>query len=144
MGWLIGALLLLASCSHSSEEDRLLGTWEGTMPLPATGEPIPISYSFRADGLTVVVGLGPDRTVTEWEQWEVHAEDRGDLILHVHRADQRVFATLARFVDGDELLLWDLGTDIATAAHVRRVAGPGERGAGEGSGPTAGGTGGGG
>ena len=134
------ALLVSVACSHSNEEDRLLGTWEGTLPLPATGEQVPISYTFQPESLTVVVGLGPDRTVTQWERWEVHAEDRGDLILHIHRADNRVFSTLVRFLDGDELLLWDLGTNTSTAAHVRRVMAEttdteaGSGGAGEGSG----------
>lgn len=126
---------LLPACSHTGEEERIAGYWEGTLPLPTTGEALPIAYDFHSgDGLTVTIGLGDNRTVTQWTSWEVHSETEGDLVLHIHRADGRVFATLARYTDDGGLMLWDLGTEEGTAAHVRRVERP--EGAGDGSGST--------
>ncbi len=133
------SLVLLASCwmacSHTGEEDRLVGVWEGILPLPATGEELPIAYDFRSDGLTVTVGIGENRTVTEWVSWEVHSAEGGNIVLHIHRSDGRVFASLARRSGENELILWDLGTDESTAAHVRRVSQANEaRSAGAGTG----------
>jgi hypothetical protein len=137
-GFLLASALLAGACSHASQESRLLGYWEGTLPAPATGQPLPISYDFRPDGLTVTVGLGPNRTVTHWPHWEVSGEDHGDLVVQIVREDQRVFATLARPLDHDQLMLWDIGTEESTAARVRRVQRPpgleAEHATGEGSG----------
>jgi hypothetical protein len=119
---LVGALL--CGCSHTGEEERLAGYWEGALPLPTTGDALPIAYDFRAgDGLTVTVGLGDNRTVTEWDRWEVHSADGGDLVLYIYRGDGRVFSTLVRHTSEGGLILWDPGTEESTAAHVRRVGG---------------------
>jgi hypothetical protein len=117
---LVWALFSLA-CNHSSERDRLIGYWEGTLPLPAQMEQALVAYDFREDGLTVAVDLGAYRDVTEWPRWEIHSEDQGDLIVHVYRGDEHVYATLVRFVSDDEILLWDVGTERdSTAARVVR------------------------
>jgi hypothetical protein len=111
----------LTGCSHTGEEERISGYWEGALPLPTTGEQLPIAYDFRpGNGLTVIVGLGEGSTVTEWERWEVHSAEGGNIVIYIHRGDGRVFSTLARHT-ADGLMLWDLGTEEGTAAHVRRV-----------------------
>ncbi|MBN1944054.1 MAG: hypothetical protein JW797_00205 [Bradymonadales bacterium] len=118
--WLWLSLSTLTGCSHEEEEKRLLGYWEGTLPLPATGETVPIAYQFREDGLTVWVGMGPEQIETRWDHWKVSTVHGNDLVVTIQRNDNRLFAALVRPLGEDRLILWDLGSDPSTAARVER------------------------
>lgn len=118
-------LILFAGCNHSKEEQRLIGLWEGFIPLPATEEEVPISYAFSEDGLTIRVGQPGSETVRHWDEWEIAGDQEGDLVLHVHD-DGRIFATLVHWLSDDHMRLWDQGLDESTAAEVWRQEPPPE------------------
>jgi len=136
----IAIAFVLLACDHGSERESLLGYWEGEIPLPATGEPVPISYDFRDDGLTVSIGMGSEAIVQTWPQWQIVGEVRGSLLIEVLEGETRSYATFAREIEGGELLLWDRDTEESSGARVRRVERepapppPTEEGTGEGSG----------
>lgn len=113
------SLLFLAACNHASEEQKLLGVWEGFIPLPATGEEVPIKYVFTDDSLDVFVGQPGSETERHWNEWEISRVEQGDWIIHVHGGG-RVYATIIREIGDDHLKLWDAGLDISTAAEVWR------------------------
>ena len=112
-------LVFLAGCNHAKEEQRLMGYWEGFIPLPATEEEVPISYTFSEDGLTIRVGQPGAETERHWAEWEVTGAEEGDLIIHV-REGERVYSTLAQWLSDDHLKLWDQGLEESTAAEVWR------------------------
>ncbi|MCA9562906.1 MAG: hypothetical protein KC561_05425 [Myxococcales bacterium] len=111
---------LLGACDHGSEKTQLLGTWEGTIPSPSTGDPIPVGYILDDQSATIVLGFPDNQVVSEWSEWEVSRVIEGDLVLHFQRNDGTVFATMAR-IEGDTLRFWDQGTEDSTAAVVTRV-----------------------
>ena len=97
-----------------------MGYWEGFIPLPATEEEVPISYTFAENGLTITVGQPGAETERHWAEWEVAAVEEGDLVVHVNE-NGRIFSTFVHWLSDDHMKLWDQGLDESTAAEVWRV-----------------------
>lgn len=118
--------LLLAACGPGVERSALVGRWEGTVPLPATRQDIPITYIFAEPALTVAAGVGPQAVVLEFDAWQIERVVDNHVLLHVTAPDGRVFATWARFLGDEEIMIWDRDEEETSAAVVRRVGPPGD------------------
>jgi hypothetical protein len=118
--------LLLAACGPGLERSALVGRWEGTVPLPATRQDIPITYIFAEPALTVAAGVGPQAVVLEFDAWQIERVVDNHVLIHVTAPDGRVFATWARFLGDEEIMIWDRDEEETSAAVVRRVGPPGE------------------
>ncbi len=121
----VTSVLFLVACNHAAEEQKLLGVWEGFIPLPATGEEVPIKYVFTEDSLDVIVGQPGSETERHWNEWEISRVEQGDWIIYVHGGG-RVYSTVIREIGDGHLKLWDAGLDISTAAEVWRAGGEGD------------------
>jgi hypothetical protein len=120
--WLVFLVLpvSLAGCSSGEVEAGLLGTWEGTIPIPATHEEMPVLYHFREDGLTITVGEEGQETSRTWPRWTAGNDVEGDISIKAFDDSGRVYHCLAQERGDGSLLLWDRHLSDSTAAHVTR------------------------